>query len=273
MYSRSAARPGSTVRSPVNAGAGRSSARHSTGVRRARASASGRSGRRVCSAWSVAQPLLVGARLGVEAPRAARGRAGPRRRGRRATRRARAASASSTRARSARPCAGSTSSRRRSGAAASSPRRSISSATWTISSSDGVISPESPTRSQFSSTAVSRIRSLGTMTPRSIDLVVVAAEDDPDDVLADVVDVALDRREHELPLRARLALHALGLHVRLEVGDGALHRPRALHDLREEHLPRAEEVAHDLHPVHERALDHVERARRRPGAPPRCPPR
>ena len=34
-------------------------------------------------------------------------------------------------------------------------------------------------------------------------LVVVAAEDDADDVLADVVDVALHRREHRLPARAR----------------------------------------------------------------------
>ena len=41
--------------------------------------------------------------------------------------------------------------------------------------------------------------------------------------------------------------------------DRALHRARALHDLRQEHPPRAEEVADDLHPVHERALDDVER--------------
>ena len=51
----------------------------------------------------------------------------------------------------------------------------------------------------------------------------------------------------------------LGLHVRLEIGDGALHRARALHDLRQEHLPGSEEVAHHLHPGHQRALDHVER--------------
>ena len=61
-------------------------------------------------------------------------------------------------------------------------------------------------------------------------------------------------------LRGR-GLGLLRLHERLQVGDRTLHRARALHDLRQEHLPRAEEVAHDLHPVHERALDHVERAR------------
>ena len=48
------------------------------------------------------------------------------------------------------------------------PRRSISLATMTISSSDGVISPERPTTSQSCSSAASRIRSAETMTPRSI---------------------------------------------------------------------------------------------------------
>ncbi len=50
------------------------------------------------------------------------------------------------------------------------------------------------------------------------------------------------------------------LHERLEVGDRLLHDPGALHHLGEEHLPRAEEIAHHVHPVHERTLDHRERA-------------
>ena len=61
-------------------------------------------------------------------------------------------------------------------------------------------------------------------------LVPVAAEDDSDDVLADVVDVALHRREHDAG--GRRALLLLRLHERLEVGDGALHGAGALHDLR-----------------------------------------
>ena len=89
-----------------------------------------------------------------------------------------------------------------------------------------------------------------------VDLVVVAREHDADDVLADVVHVTLHRGEDELaahaPAPARLLL---GLHERLEVGDGALHRARALHDLGQEHLARAEEVADDLHAVHQRAFD------------------
>ena len=95
------------------------------------------------------------------------------------------------------------------------------------------------------------------------DLVVVAAEHDADDVLADVVHVALDGREHDLALRsAGAAGRLLGLHERLEVRDRALHRARALDDLRQEHLARAEEVADDLHAVHQRPFDHLERPRR-----------
>ena len=93
------------------------------------------------------------------------------------------------------------------------------------------------------------------------DVVAVAAEDDADDVLADVVDVALHGCHDDAGRRRALGL--LGFHVRLEVRDGALHRAGALHDLREEHLPGAEEVADDLHPVHQRPLDHVERPRSR----------
>ena len=47
------------------------------------------------------------------------------------------------------------------------PWRSISDATWVISSSDGVISPDRPIRSASISIAFSRIRAAGTITPRS----------------------------------------------------------------------------------------------------------
>ena len=47
---------------------------------------------------------------------------------------------------------------------------------------------------------------------------------------------------------------------------GLLHHPGRFHDLRQEHLPGAEEVADDVHAGHQRALDDVERARgREPG--------
>ncbi len=58
------------------------------------------------------------------------------------------------------------------------------------------------------------------------DLVVVAGEDDADDVLADVVDVALDRRDQEAAVGLGRAAAGdepalLLLHERGEVGDGA----------------------------------------------------
>ena len=51
--------------------------------------------------------------------------------------------------------------------------------------------------------------------------------------------------------------------------DRLLHHARAFHDLRQEHLAGAEEIADDVHAVHQRALDHLDRlaAARRDRAP------
>ena len=67
--------------------------------------------------------------------------------------------------------------------------------------------------------------------PEVDDLVVVAAEDDADDVLPDVVDVPLHRGEHDLPLRSDdlplgRALRFLLLHERGQVRDRLLHHAR-----------------------------------------------
>ena len=97
-------------------------------------------------------------------------------------------------------------------------------------------------------------------------LVIVAGEHDADDVLADVVHVALDGRHHDLAVRRALrdaarqpALCLLLLHERHQIGDRLLHHARRLHHLRQEHLAGAEQVADDVHAVHQRAFDHVER--------------
>jgi hypothetical protein len=73
------------------------------------------------------------------------------------------------------------------------PARFISFATCTISSSDGVMRPERP----MTSTAPFSRATARDLVARHHDaevdhLVIVAGEDDADDVLADVVDVALD---------------------------------------------------------------------------------
>ena len=127
----------------------------------------------------------------------ARGRAARARRRPRATRRATWTTGPEYAARSAPPCAPATSSRRRSAAAASKPSRSISAATARISSSDGVISPDRPIRSASSLARRLEDPRPGHHHAEVDDLVVVAAEHDADDVLADVVDVALDGGHHD----------------------------------------------------------------------------
>ena len=94
------------------------------------------------------------------------------------------------------------------------------------------------------------------------DLVIVAGQHDADDVLADVVDVALDRRHQDLAGGLAFAIvdairgigDLLRLHVRQQPGDGLLHDPRRLHHLRQEHLAGAEQVADDIHAGHQAGL-------------------
>ena len=124
------------------------------------------------------------------------------------------------------------------------------------------MSPDRPMMSAFSRLAVSRIFCAGTMTPRSITSIVVALEHDADDVLADVVHVALDGGHHDLAGRGpqiEAGGLLLGLQERLQISHRLLHDARRLHHLRQEHLARAEQVAHHVHAGHQRALDHLDR--------------
>ena len=74
--------------------------------------------------------------------------------------------------------------------------------------------------------------------------------------------VALDRGQHDLAARGDIAgLRLFRFHVRQQVRHCFLHDPRALHHLREEHLSGAEEVADDVHAVHQRSFDDGQRAR------------
>ena len=87
------------------------------------------------------------------------------------------------------------------------------------------------------------------------DLVAVVRENDVDQVLADVVDVALYGGEHDGGfLRAGLLLH-LGF----EVGDGLLHHAGGIEHRRQLHLARAKQVAHGAHAVEQDVVDQVER--------------
>ena len=87
-------------------------------------------------------------------------------------------------------------------------------------------------------------------------VVAVACEYDADDVLADIVYVALDGCEQDLALAGRLAAIFFGIHEGFEVGNRTLHDAGAFHHLRQEHLSGPEEVADNLHSVHQRPFDH-----------------
>ena len=87
------------------------------------------------------------------------------------------------------------------------------------------------------------------------DLVAVVREDDLDQVLADVVNVSPDGREHDLSLeRVGRLLHEL-----LEMSNGGFHRFRGLEDLGDDQLVVVEEPAHLAHAVHQRSVDDLER--------------
>ncbi len=86
-------------------------------------------------------------------------------------------------------------------------------------------------------------------------LVAVVGQDDVDQVLADVVHVALDRAEHDPALAAGVGL----LHVRLEVGHRRLHRLGRLQHERQLHLAGGEQLADHLHPVQQDVVDDRQR--------------
>jgi hypothetical protein len=83
------------------------------------------------------------------------------------------------------------------------------------------------------------------------DLVAVVGQDDVNQVLADVVHVALDGGEHDLALL--LALHSL--HEGFELRHGHLHDLGALEHERQLHLARAEQFADGLHALEQVVVD------------------
>src|SRR5690606_15337150 len=80
----------------------------------------------------------------------------------------------------------------------------------------------------------------------------------PDDVLADVVHVALHRGQQDLALGLDVVALLACLDVGQQPGHGLLHHPGAFDHLRQKHLATAEQVAHHVHAVHQRPFDHVD---------------
>jgi len=94
--------------------------------------------------------------------------------------------------------------------------------------------------------------------PEIDDLEPVALQHDADDILADIVHIALDRGHDDLALTLRL-LVLFRLDIGEEMGDRLLHHAGGFHHLRQEHLARPEQVADDIHAVHQWPLDHLDR--------------
>ncbi|RMR97359.1 hypothetical protein ALP75_205063 [Pseudomonas syringae pv. actinidiae] len=90
------------------------------------------------------------------------------------------------------------------------------------------------------------------------DVIAVTAQNHADDVLANVVNVALDRGHEDLALGFGLVTF-FQFDERNKVRDRLFHHPCRLHHLRQEHLARAEQVADHVHAGHQRAFDHLDR--------------
>ena len=70
--------------------------------------------------------------------------------------------------------------------------------------------------------------------------------------------IALDRRHDNDAVRTHRA-RLFALDERHQMRHGLLHDARTLHYLRQEHLAGAKQIADDVHAVHQRAFDHLDR--------------
>ena len=88
-------------------------------------------------------------------------------------------------------------------------------------------------------------------------LVTVAGHHHTDDILADIVHIALHRCQQHLTCTLA-AFCLLSLNSRLQDTNGLFHRTSCLHNLRQEHLSFAKEYAYLVHTCHQRSFDDVD---------------
>ena len=89
----------------------------------------------------------------------------------------------------------------------------------------------------------------------------VALQHDADNVLADVMHVALDRRHQDLAVGFGRGVQRLfRFHIGHQVGYRFLHHAGRLDHLRQEHLAGAEQITNNVHAVHQGAFDDVQRS-------------
>ena len=87
-------------------------------------------------------------------------------------------------------------------------------------------------------------------------LVAVVGEDDVNQVLANVVDIALHGCDQELALARAFAFCCL--HMRLQISHSRFHRLGALQHEGELHLAAAEQFTHHLHAVKQEGVDDLQ---------------
>lgn len=88
-----------------------------------------------------------------------------------------------------------------------------------------------------------------------MDLVVVTAEDNADNVLSNVMDITLNGGEDNYTSVRTFFL----LHVLKEVVDGLLHDTSGLNDLRQEHLSSTKALTDDVHTSHKWTFNNLQR--------------
>ena len=89
----------------------------------------------------------------------------------------------------------------------------------------------------------------------------ITLQNDANDVFANIVHIALYRGHQDLTCCLILGTEAqfFLFHVRQKVSNGLLHHASGFHHLRQEHFARAKQVTNHVHPVHQRAFNHVQR--------------
>ena len=77
----------------------------------------------------------------------------------------------------------------------------------------------------------------------------ITLQDNADNVLANIMHVALHGRHDDLALAFGTSLF-FGFNIREQMRNRFLHHTRRFHHLRQEHTARSKQVAHDIHAVH-----------------------
>ena len=88
--------------------------------------------------------------------------------------------------------------------------------------------------------------------------IVVALQYHANDVFADVMDIALDRRHQDGAVASCLAIFFC-VHVRQQVGDGLFHHACGFDHLGQEHFSLTKQITDHIHAVHQRTFDDMQR--------------